>query len=105
MRAMARMTEEQRLQKLQEKMEKLKLEKQKIESREKEKERKERTRRLIKIGALIEKHFEIKSEEEAILLVASLKEYVLKNKEKVNQQDINVAREKLGIEIDKERNQ
>ncbi|MBR3209729.1 MAG: hypothetical protein IKF82_05625, partial [Bacilli bacterium] len=60
---------------------------------------------LIKIGALIEKHFEIKSEEEAILLVASLKEYVLKNKEKVNQQDINVAREKLGIEIDKERNQ
>lgn len=101
MREMARMTEEERLQKLQEKMDKLKVEKQKLESRVKEKERKERTRRLIKIGALIEKHFDVRGEEEAIKLIASFQEPVMKNKEKINQLDINVARKKLGIELDK----
>lgn len=43
----------------------LKAQRQSIISREKERERKERTRRLIQVGAVIEKYLEIHSADEA----------------------------------------
>ncbi len=58
-------TDEEILQELEEKIEKMKAKKQQVEARKKEKERKERTRRLIQVGAIFEKYFEIQSEEEA----------------------------------------
>ena len=51
--------------KLEEKMEQLKARKQQIESRLKEKERKERTHRLIQIGAIFEKYFDIADVDQA----------------------------------------
>ena len=56
---MARKTDEERLKELEEKMEQIKARKQQVESRLKEKERKERTRRLIQMGAIFEKYFDI----------------------------------------------
>ena len=43
----------------------MKARKQQIESRLKEKERKERTRRLIQIGAIFEKYFDIEGVDQA----------------------------------------
>lgn len=43
----------------------------------------------------MEKHFEIEGEEEAIKLIASFKEVVEKNKEKMLAMDINHARKIL----------
>jgi len=62
-----------------------------------QKERKERTRRLIQVGGLIEKHFEIEGEEETIKLIASFKEVVAKNKEKILEMNIDQARKILRI--------
>lgn len=98
---MARKTEEERMMDLDEKIKRMQLEKQRLANQVKQKERKERTRRLIQIGALMEKHFEFEGEEEAIKLIASFQDSVLKNKDKIKQLNINVAREKLGIELDK----
>ncbi|MCM3068310.1 hypothetical protein PH235_14530 [Trichococcus sp. K1Tr] len=75
-------TDEEILQELEEKIEKMKAKKQQVESRKKEKERKERTRRLIQVGAIFEKYFEIQSEEEAEKIAKSLQSYVTKHKEK-----------------------
>lgn len=80
---MARKSDEERLRELEEKMEKIKARKQQVESRLKEKERKERTKRLIEVGAIFEKYFEIKGQEDAEKLAIALKAYVSKNKEKI----------------------
>lgn len=53
------------LKKIDEKMAQLKAQKQAILSREKAKERKERTRRLIQIGAIMEKYLKLDSVEKA----------------------------------------
>ena len=52
--------EKQRLAKLTEKMEQMKAQKQDILTREKARQRKERTHRLIQLGALSEKYFDVK---------------------------------------------
>jgi len=96
-RALARKTEEERLIDLDEKIKKMQLEKQRLENQVRQKERKERTRRLIQVGGLIEKHFEIKGEEEVIKLIVSFKESVEKNKEKILSLDIDQARKILKI--------
>lgn len=57
---MTKKTDEERLQELEKKIEQTKAKKQQITTRIKEKERKERTRRLIQIGALFEKYFDLK---------------------------------------------
>lgn len=101
MRALARRTEEERLVDLEEKIRKMQLEKQRLENQVRQKERKERTRRLIIMGGLLEKHLGIKSEEEAIKMIASFQDPIMKNKEKMKQLDIEVAKQKLGIELDK----
>ena len=54
-----------RLQKIDEQMAKLKAQKQAILNRERAQERKDRTRRLIQMGAVIEKYFDIHTVEEA----------------------------------------
>ncbi|WP_394530883.1 hypothetical protein [Priestia aryabhattai] len=62
--------------------------------RVKEKKRKERTtRRLIQVGAIFEKHFEIQSEEEAEKIAKALQSYVGKNKDKILHHDV-VVKEK-----------
>ena len=52
--------EKQRLEKISVKLEQIKAQRQDILSREKKRQRKERTHRLIQIGALSEKYFDIK---------------------------------------------
>lgn len=56
---------EDKLRKIDEQMAQLKAKKQAILNREKEQERKDRTRRLIQMGAVIEKYFDIHTVEEA----------------------------------------
>jgi len=50
----------QRLAKIDEKMEQMKAQRQDIFARDKKRQRKERTRRLIQIGAMTEKYFNVK---------------------------------------------
>ncbi|MGZ0880259.1 hypothetical protein ACWZQY_030425 [Priestia megaterium] len=92
-------TDEEILQELEEKIEKMKAKKQQVETRKKEKERKERTRRLIQIGAIFEKYFEIQSEEEAEKIAKALQSYVGKNKEKILNHDV-VVKEKEKAETE-----
>lgn len=80
---MARKTDAERLLELEKKIEQIKVKKQQVESRLKEKERKERTRRLIQVGAIFEKYFEIEGQEEAEKIAVAFQRNVLKNKEKV----------------------
>lgn len=80
---MARKSDEERLRELEEQMDKIKARKQQLESRLKEKERKARTKRLIEVGAIFEKYFDIKGQEEAEKLAIGIKPYVVKNKEKI----------------------
>ena len=87
-------TDEEILQELEEKIEKMKAKKQQVEARKKEKERKERTRRLIQVGAIFEKYFEIQNEEEAEKIAKALKSYVGKNKDKILHHDVVVKEKK-----------
>jgi hypothetical protein len=87
-------TDEEILQELEDKIEKMKAKKQQVEARKKEKERKERTRRLIQVGAIFEKYFEIQSEEEAEKIAKALKSYVGKNKDKILHHDVVVKEKK-----------
>ncbi len=68
---------DEKIEKLEEKIIKLKAQKQALIAREKEKTRKERTRRLIQIGALFESYIGVDSVEKA---EEWLKEYTKKNK-------------------------
>lgn len=79
---MARKTDQERLQELEEKMEQIKKKKQQLANRLQVKERKDRTRRLIEVGAIFEKYFEIEDQEEAEKIAISLKNYVETNKDK-----------------------
>jgi hypothetical protein len=80
---MVRKTDEEKLRELEEKMEEIKARKLQVESRLKEKERKARTKRLIEVGAIFEKYFEITGQEEAEKLAISLQKYVVNNKAKI----------------------
>lgn len=67
----------ERIEKIEKKIEQLKAQKQAIVQREKEKERKARTRRLIQIGALAEKYLDIHTPED---MENWLKEFVGQDK-------------------------
>lgn len=69
------------LQKIEQRMAQLKAQKQAILNREKEKERKERTRRLIQVGAVVEKYLQVSTPEQAELLG----EFMTADKELFNQ--------------------
>lgn len=58
--------EEEKIKKLEEQMQKLKDRKQKLLNQQKEKERKERTRRLIQLGATVEKYVGTKTADEFV---------------------------------------
>ena len=91
---MARKTDEERVRELEERMEQLKARKQQIESRLKEKERKERTRRLIQVGAIFEKYFDITDVDQAEKIAFGMKEIVEKNKERLLNIDLEKSKEK-----------
>ena len=83
----ARKTDEERLQELEKKMEQIKARKQQVETRLKEKNRKARTKRLIEIGAIFEKYFELESKEEAEKIALAYQNNVLKKKSEILSDD------------------
>ena len=98
---MARKTDVERLRELEEKMEQMKARKQQVESRLKEKERKERTRRLIQVGAIFEKYFDIAGEDQAEKIAFALQDFVKKNRGQIFR-DIDLEKSKEKV-ISKER--
>ena len=91
---MARKTDEERLKELEKKIEQIKVQKQQVESRMKEKQRKERTRRLIQVGAIFEKYFDIADVDQAEKIAFALKKHVENNKEKIMAIDLKKSKEK-----------
>jgi hypothetical protein len=89
---MARKTDEERLQELQEKIKEMEVRKQQVEARVKEKERKKRTRRLIQVGAIFEEYFDIVGEDQAEKVAYVMKDIVEKNKEKIMNFDVKKAK-------------
>lgn len=102
---MARKTDAERLQELEKKMEQIKARKQQVASRIQAKERKERTRRLIQVGAIFEKYFDIVGEDQAEKVAYGMKEAVGKHKEKLMNIDVEKSKEqsKLVYEVQEER--
>lgn len=77
---MAIKTDVERLQELERKLEQIKAKKQQVESRMKEKERKERTRRLIQVGAIFEKYFDIIDVDQAEKIACEMKKIIDEHK-------------------------
>ena len=77
------------------KIKEMEAKKQQLDARVKEKERKARTKRLIEVGALIEKHFEIQGEEEALKMIYSFRDAINKNKDRMLDLDIEMVRKEL----------
>jgi hypothetical protein len=94
---MTRKTDEERLKELEKKIEQIKVKKHQVESRMKEKERKERTRRLIQVGAIFEKYFDIVDVDQAEKIAFALKKYVENNKEKIIAVDLEKSKEKTEL--------
>jgi hypothetical protein len=80
---MVRKTDDQRLQELEEQIEQIKAKKQQLANRIQAKERKERTRRLIQVGAVFEKYFDIVGEDQAEKVAFGMKDAVQKHKDKL----------------------
>jgi hypothetical protein len=89
----ARKTDSERLQELEEKMEQIKARKQQVASRIQQKERKERTRRLIQMGAIFEKYFDIVGEDQAEKVAYGMKDAVKKHKDKLLKIDVEKSKE------------
>lgn len=62
---MVKKSEEDKLIELEEKIKQMQAKKQQLATRVKQKERKARTKRLIEVGAIFEKYFEIEGQEQA----------------------------------------
>lgn len=67
---------------IEEKMKQLRVKKQRIVARESQKERKARTKRLIEVGAIFEKYFEIEGKEKAEVIAKNISDTVKKTKGK-----------------------
>jgi len=78
---MARKSDAEKLREIEEQMERMKAKKQQVQSRINEKERKARTKRLIEVGAIMEKYFDIQGQEEAEKIAIALKGYVAQKKD------------------------
>lgn len=100
---MTRKTETERLRELDEQMEKLKARKLQLENRLREKERKERTRRLIQVGAIFEKYFDIVGEDQAEKVAYGMKELVEKHKEKLLKIDVEESKQTNKVFYENER--
>ncbi|MGG1685138.1 hypothetical protein [Pseudalkalibacillus sp. NRS-1564] len=94
---MARKTDAERLQELEEKMEQIKAKKQQVASRIQAKERKERTRRLIQVGAIFEKYFDIVGEDQAEKVAYGMKDAVEKHKEKLMNIDVEKSKQEKKV--------
>ncbi|WP_226530883.1 hypothetical protein [Metabacillus niabensis] len=101
---MGRKTDEERLRELEEKMDQIKAKKQQVASRIQQKERKERTRRLIQVGAIFEKYFDIVGEDQAEKVAYGMKEAVEKHKAKLLNIDVEKSKEanKIVYEVQEE---
>jgi hypothetical protein len=101
----ARKTDAERLQELEDKIEQIKVRKQQVASRIAQKERKERTRRLIQVGAIFEKYFDIIGEDQAEKVAYGMKDTVGKHKEKLMNIDVEKSKEanKIVYEVQEER--
>lgn len=75
-------SETERLEELDQKVKQLQAKKQRLQAQINHKKRKERTRRLIQIGAIFEKYFELEGVEEAEKVAFSYADNVKKNREK-----------------------
>ena len=73
--------EEVQLEDLEKRIEQMRARKQELQQKIRAKERKERTRRLIEIGAIFEKYFEITSVEEAENIAKQFSEFVKSKKQ------------------------
>lgn len=93
---MARRTDEERLKEIEKKMEQMKARKQQVETRLKEKERKQRTKRLIEVGAIFEKYFEIEGKEEAEKIALAYQSNILKKKNEILKKDIEEIKQLIG---------
>ena len=102
---MARKTDVERLQELEEKMEQIKARKQQVASRIQQKERKDRTRRLIQVGAIFEKYFDVVGEDQAEKVAYGMKDAVEKHKDKLLNIDVEKSKQenKIVYEVQEER--
>jgi hypothetical protein len=82
---MARKDEETRLEEIELKIRQLQEQQKRLKAKIREKERKERTRRLIQVGAIFEKWFEITGPEEAEQVARAFHEAVKANRDKWKQ--------------------
>lgn len=73
---MVKKSEEEKLIELEEKIKQLQARKQKIANAQKQKERKARTKRLIEVGAIFEKYFEIEGQEQAEIIAKNIQSTV-----------------------------
>lgn len=85
---MPRKTDAERLEDLEKKSKQIEAKKQQVEARLKEKERKARTKRLIEVGAIFEKYFELEGKEDAEKIALAIQNYVLKKKNEILSKDI-----------------
>lgn len=101
---LVRKTDTERLEELEEKMEQIKAKKQQVASRIQAKERKERTRRLIQVGAIFEKYFDIIGEDQAEKVAYGMKDAVGNHKNKLMNIDVEKSKEenKLVYEVQEE---
>jgi len=101
----ARKTDAERLQELEDKIEQIKVRKQQVASRIAQKERKERTRRLIQVGAIFEKYFDIVGEDQAEKVAYGMKDAVGKHKERLLTIDVEKSKKanKIVYEVQEER--
>lgn len=90
---MAKKTEAEKLEEIEKKIQQLKAQKQLAEARLKEKNRKERTRRLIQMGAIFEKYFELEGTEDAEQVALSYHQAVQEHKEQIKRIDIEKSKE------------
>lgn len=76
-----RRSPEEKLAELNKKLEQLKAQKQRVQAQLNQKERKERTRRLIQIGAIFEKYFDLRSVEDAEAMAKQLRQLANKSED------------------------
>ncbi|MED5052563.1 hypothetical protein P9850_12120 [Anoxybacillus rupiensis] len=89
-----RKSEEEKLAEIELKMKQLQEKQKRLKAQIKEKERKQRTRRLIQIGAIFEKWFELESIQEAEQVARAFHESVKSNRDKWKQIPVQSSNEK-----------
>lgn len=97
---MAQKTGQEKMLEIETKIGQLEMQKTRLENRLNEQERKKRTRRLIQVGAIFEKHFDIKGVEDAENVASTWSDRIKKNKDEMLEELLNQNR-KLNQENEK----